>query len=394
MKRYPLLAGVFLASLLAIPSATNAGTFHFRAKVLLANSTPATNVNVAIHEMGFPDDPARNNYFFGHPNTEGIVEGDIRAVRQVAVLNTRNVFGREVPDPLGGTHLEDDRLDHPSFVIIVSDDGGHVHLTPPFPYDVVGQIMVALPPQFGPLVEIQVPAPTGTLHAGPIAVTAPGPVAVFLPGPFVLSPTVDPAPRRARRDLNSLTDPERRELIRLMKIYLTDDVVAHHGMLHGMITVDVFTMHRPLIQDLEAFLSRNGGQQFVPFPAWDPGNAIPSRFHEVRQPNQPFLPHRKELLPRTSIPRFAVLPEWKLPIVCRYKTLEDLALDVAPIYKPHPEEAEPGMPFVFGGWHKKVHDGVGGTLQNLKIAAAAYIFWGFHARMDDIWSDWQSCATH
>jgi tyrosinase-like protein len=42
-------------------------------------------------------------------------------------------------------------------------------------------------------------------------------------------------------------------------------------------------------------------------------------------------------------------------------------------------------------WHGDVHGAVGGTMFEFAVASAAPIFWCWHASVDDVAFDWETC---
>ncbi len=96
-----------------------------------------------------------------------------------------------------------------------------------------------------------------------------------------------------------------------MMQYLTDAVVANHLNINHS-GLDIFTGHRAYIAGMEAFLSANGGGQFVPLPMWDPATPIPPEFNVVKaedggNPRPPL----QNLNPNRSLPA-----QYGFPAVC------------------------------------------------------------------------------
>jgi hypothetical protein len=169
-----------------------------------------------------------------------------------------------------------------------------------------------------------------------------------------------------RIDLNTLDSSERQQLVDLMLQYITDDVVAQHPTLvhDGEL---LFIHHRQYIGDMEAFLAANGGEQFVPLPKWDPATPIPSEFNVVKDEDPVARPPLENLNPSMPLP-----PEYRFPVLCDFESGEELGDSINP-------------------WHGGVHIAVGGTMRMFDVASAAPIFWCWHAFLDDVYWDWQSC---
>lgn len=172
-----------------------------------------------------------------------------------------------------------------------------------------------------------------------------------------------------RQNLNALPAGERQALVDLILQYLNDSVVAAHTTITHS-GEHIFTGHRQYIEELEAFLATQGGGRFVPLPAWNPANPIPSEFNVVKPSNngaaRPALVNLNPNLPMPS--------QYAPPTVCNFASATDLGNDV-------------------NGWHGSVHVTIGGTMSQLAIASAAPIFWCWHAFVDEIYRDYQSQCT-
>jgi hypothetical protein len=167
-----------------------------------------------------------------------------------------------------------------------------------------------------------------------------------------------------RIDLNAIPAADRQGLVDLMLTYLTDDVIDDHmSIIHS--GVDFFTGHRAYLGAMETWLAANGGAQFVPLPEWTPANPIPPEFNVVKAP-RPALQNLNPNMPPA--------PGFAFPGVCSTLTLQELSDAVNP-------------------WHGGVHVTIGGAMGNLMDAPAAPIFWCWHAYLDDIYFDWESCAN-
>ncbi|HEU5319328.1 MAG TPA: tyrosinase family protein [Methylomirabilota bacterium] len=170
-----------------------------------------------------------------------------------------------------------------------------------------------------------------------------------------------------RSDLNTLTPPQRTQLVNLMLSYLTDAVVADHvSIVHS--GLELFTGHRAYLLGMENFLLASGGAAFVPLPFWNSATPIPSEFNVVKNPG-PGRPPLQNLNP--SIPK---PPQFEHPAVCEYDDPAQLGNDI-------------------NGWHGSVHCAIGGTMCMLPVASAAPIFWCWHAFVDHIYWDWQRCTV-
>jgi hypothetical protein len=169
-----------------------------------------------------------------------------------------------------------------------------------------------------------------------------------------------------RIDLTTLDAPKRQRLVDLMLQYLTDEVVAAHLDIEHS-GEEIFTGHREYIEGMETFLADNGGEEFVPLPKWDPATPIPSEFNVVKDEDPFTRPPLGTLDPRMPLP-----PEYRLPVLCDYESGAELGDAIDP-------------------WHGRVHLRIGGTMALFEVASAAPIFWCWHAFLDDVYWDWQSC---
>ena len=177
-----------------------------------------------------------------------------------------------------------------------------------------------------------------------------------------------------RRDLNSLSAPERTTLVNLMLNYINDAVVwahnpqnpgavVHHEGVHGFVT------HRKYIADLEQWLAANGGSAFVPLPAWNPADPIPAEFNVVK-PQDDGTPRPGLVNLSPGLPKPAALAPPNLCSIADADSLWDDETD---------------------GWHGAVHISVGGTMADIRIAPAAPIFFCWHGYVDEIYEDWLRC---
>ena len=185
-----------------------------------------------------------------------------------------------------------------------------------------------------------------------------------------------------RADLNGLTAAQRTKLVGLMRRYIDADVVdGHHAITHS--NIEFFTQHRDYIADMEVFLAENGGREFVPLPAWNPVNPIPTEFNVINadavssREKQNFENSGRSMeLQNLTIQgggRDFTLPAKYTTSLCSHQDIHAFANDVS-------------------GWHGPVHGAIGGIMGTFDSPAAP-IFWCWHAYVDDIYYDWQHCAA-
>ncbi|MBA2659482.1 MAG: tyrosinase family protein [Nitrosospira sp.] len=169
-----------------------------------------------------------------------------------------------------------------------------------------------------------------------------------------------------RQNLNTLPAAERQALVELILQYLNDAIVAAHTTITHS-GEHILTGHRQYIEELEAFLTAQGGARFVPLPAWNSANPIPAEFSTVKP--------QDDGTPRPSLinlnPNIPMPSQYTPPAVCNFASLTDLGNDI-------------------NGWHGSVHVTIGGTMGSLAIASAAPIFWCWHAFVDEIYWDYQN----
>jgi hypothetical protein len=172
-----------------------------------------------------------------------------------------------------------------------------------------------------------------------------------------------------RIGLNDVGAADRSALVGLMLTYLTDDVVDDHlAIVHS--GVDFFTGYRAYVGTMEAWLAGNGGARFVPLPEWIPDNPIPVEFDVVRDTDDgtPRLP-LVNLNPSIHVPT-----ELAPGQLCGFESGDALAQAI-------------------NSWHGSVHGAVGGAMGEFTQAPAAPIFWCWHAFLDDLYYDWETCQT-
>ena len=180
-----------------------------------------------------------------------------------------------------------------------------------------------------------------------------------------------------RVDLNSLTPTDRTTLVNLILSYLTDAIVATHTTITHS-DIHIFTGHRTYIEGLEAYLSSNGGGQFVPLPAWNPVNEVPIEFRVMKpkQDGTPWVPNQPNMPPvqnANANPGRAMPVAFAFPAVCSFANGDDLGNAA-------------------GSWHGGVHNNVGGVFAQFPVASAVPLFWCWHAFVDEIYFDWQRCS--
>lgn len=161
-----------------------------------------------------------------------------------------------------------------------------------------------------------------------------------------------------RRNLNDLTQADRKDLSKLIQDYVTPAVVQDHVQNGHLIPANFLSWHRNYLMGLENYLQAKGHTKFVPLPAWDPSTQIPEEFNV---PNRG--PDRlEELNPNVSFEN----------IVANLDNFEN----------------EEELMDAIEGRHDDVHNRIRGVMQTLRSPLAP-IFWCWHSFVDDIWWEWQ-----
>lgn len=168
------------------------------------------------------------------------------------------------------------------------------------------------------------------------------------------------------RFVHELTPRQLDELAAAIFLYADDRVVEGHA--HQ---IDIYRAGngerflrttRSATRALNSALERRG----LSLAAWDPQTPIPNELAIVRADN---LGH-----PRPPL----VNLDPQLPV-----SRELPPGGITPFHSPR-ELGEALLP-----WHNRVQNKVGGSMAEVRLAAAAPIFWCFHAYIDNILSDWE-----
>ena len=166
------------------------------------------------------------------------------------------------------------------------------------------------------------------------------------------------APRQNQRNLTSAA---RAELNRRLHDYIMseEDPVGDHranGNVHR--TPQFLTWHREFIARFEQWQRRRlaDPSAFIPLAFWEPVDSIPAEFpHPRRNANIPAMPPPDGL----SVDRLRGLD---------YAQLSSIVED----------------------YHNRVHDTVGGDMQDLRFAPQDPCFWLFHSYVDNVFAQWEA----
>jgi hypothetical protein len=172
-----------------------------------------------------------------------------------------------------------------------------------------------------------------------------------------------------RADLNALSQQDQRTLCGAILQFLTDAVVASHRQITHS-GAHLILGHRTYIERLERFLRQQGLQRFIPLPKWDPATQIPVEFRGVRPYDNGSVADRTPL--QNFNPGMPLPVQFTRPGLCGIPTLDELGDDI-------------------NQWHGDVHVAVGGAMGDADTSPAAPIFWCWHAFIDDVALDWETC---
>jgi hypothetical protein len=212
--------------------------------------------------------------------------------------------------------------------------------------------------------------------------------------------TIPAAARDERPDLNSFTDAQRLEMCQLLDEWITYELyyTFHHlafAEIHGPNAF--FSWHREQLQDLELFLTRKGKTEYVPFPQWNPidetqtphvANVVPSYFNGFEPDGiTPFDNHDAECS------------------TCSSKHQDYRNFNSNGNFDPYiPVPANIGADICtssddVGGFRSKVnfyhiagHGGFPIHMRSTPNNASAFLFWAYHAHIDEFWRDWDICG--
>lgn len=311
------------------------GRIRVKVQVLYATGSPAAGVQVTIQEL-----LTTNQYNLGVTNADGRVEAELRERRQVTVFT--NPLCRLPRCP---TRQEDDQLDTPALSVMVTDAANRTFTFPGRALYPEADIPIRLPPS------------------------------------FTLAPTrVGHILRRRNLSTDFLPD-DRRLLAELILARVDDRVIDDH--MHQVDHIgNLFTDHRSYLYDLEKKLIRDGFARFVPLPMWEPLDNIPFRWEEVkRHRGRAQLP----LAPYNAVPvglRPQLPDEMRPERMCAesFATANTLALAFGKSAWSSPSS-----------YHFNAHAALGGPFFQMSTAAAALMFWPFHALLVDVYDRWLAC---
>lgn len=161
----------------------------------------------------------------------------------------------------------------------------------------------------------------------------------------------------ARRNIYSFSALDRALLAQLISQFATDAIVSMHRNMrgiHGGDPMRFLGFHRDYVRRLERWLVARGYRRFVPLPAWNPAQCVPTQFR--RGVNNPCI--------RLSFARF------------RGSNLRNFA-------------SEQDFARQLELRHNTVHNRLGGIMPRVMSSPSVPLFWIWHAFVDDLWFEYQ-----
>lgn len=213
--------------------------------------------------------------------------------------------------------------------------------------------------------------------------------------------TIHVQARSERPDLNDdFTDAQRKEMCELLDEWMTFEMIEEiHGELFARMhtTNDYLRWHRDHFKHLEHFLMMKGKTQYIPFPKWDPSKPVPSYFNGW-EPNgtTPYDNISSDLLANcTTCPSREDYSNFNangafnnnIPLPANLDKNQSLCTaprnNFANLYS-NDQQIE---------YHNIGHNafGNGTIMQGTLRAAGAFVFWAWHAHIDDLWREWDIC---
>jgi hypothetical protein len=174
-----------------------------------------------------------------------------------------------------------------------------------------------------------------------------------------------------RPDLSSIDPNEQQTIVNLMMQYITDDVVNEHANnIEAAHTYNeyFFIWHKAYIGKMENFMQANGSV----LPIWYPDTQIPDSFMVVKPQDDGT--ERDPLQNPGPIVSREAYTQYLTPDVCKnVSDANDLGSKVEL-------------------FHDTVHQGVGGSMNDLARASACPIFFCWHAFVDMTYDGYLTCS--
>lgn len=185
---------------------------------------------------------------------------------------------------------------------------------------------------------------------------------------------------KARALLESYSETDRKDLVKLMLDYIKYDIVRKHidefpDIHEGEV---FFTWHRKYLSRMEKFLSQNGRSDFVPLPMWDTTTLIPQEFMvykhlpEIPKSERKNPQNRGQRVDGSNLKPFSefIRPEWYPPRICDAKSVNHTSFI--------------GIMTL----HSRIHPRIGGIMTR-GWSPCAPIFWCFHSFLVSLYEAWK-----
>lgn len=209
---------------------------------------------------------------------------------------------------------------------------------------------------------------------------------------------------RTRPDINSLSNSDLLWLIQTIDTWLTEDLIEHHQVDFSTIhsTRNFLRFHREHLFSLDNYIASQNHSTIPLMPMWDPSNPVPWYFNgwepaigtptvtymnistqcsncgttSFTEDYTPYTPPTTGRPTNLQLPAMigGVYPNTQL---CGWTNAVDLSNEIS-------------------AWHGGVHIALafaGGGIMGSGRSPAAFIFWAWHAYVDQVWYDWDcGCA--
>ncbi len=170
-----------------------------------------------------------------------------------------------------------------------------------------------------------------------------------------------------RQNLLDLSDADRQKYHGLVVRYIaeSDAIVEHANAFHDAHGINFLSWHRYFITKFEHWLHKEGADEFIPSPAWNPGDQIPIDF--VQPTGTPSDELRDGDISQPLPGRFTLAGDGK-------KSLSDFAS-----YSELNDDIE--------GYHDGVHNDIGGVMAT-ENSPKDPVFWPFHSMLTMVYEQW------
>ncbi len=255
---------------------------------------------------------------------------------------------------------------------------------------------------------------------------------------LVISLSLSLNARSVRRNINTYTDAEKLELIGLIDGWLTIYLSTMHGddFARFHTTNDYLRWHRDHFQDLEKYILEQdpngalGYNKYVPFPKWDPNTPVPVYFNGWDPSSNPYNNISSKCNDpaatgcRTREDYLNTNPGYKFNQNNNFKFGTTNLAPLPAFFKSTGSLCSPATVYTSGArayeftdfsdysdfsqifYHNRGHisfdiNSFGSIAEQSQMgnlssnrASAVYVFWLWHAWVDDMWWDWDANCRH